>query len=46
VFIVSNTKVKSEMLCLIKENNIYWFFTYLILIYIVLLKDLIDLYIL
>ena len=46
VFITNNVEIESEILRLVKENNIRWFFTYLMLIRAVLLKDSIDLYIL
>ena len=46
VFMANNAKVEGEMLCPICENNTRWFLIYLMLICAILLKDLIDLYIL
>jgi hypothetical protein len=42
----NNAEVEGEMLCPICENDTRWFSMYLMLVYAILLKDLINLYIL
>jgi len=46
VFIDGNAEVEGDMLRLIRENNTRWFLTYLMLVCAILLKDLLDLYVL